>query len=205
MACAPGSSGVGVFSAGLLPSWVSGPISTGDSTVGYNSTSVLTKLGNGTLELGGVLPNTYPAGTIIAQGTLLANKTDDGNPNTSFSASGQFVGVDQNLGFVTLMLASIFFMIGIFLAVRFVHSRPLRTLITPAPSIAWGRFFQGFGTWFLLSALISIVEALTHPGRYLWTPSLVWIMAVTDLLIGGAYLGIVFFLVLVVAAFRMKL
>ena len=93
----------------------------------------------------------------------------DGDPQTGVSPTGQFVGVDPNLNFVLLMLASLFFMVGIFLAVRFIHGRPFRTLITPARSIAWGRFFQGFGIWFVLSTLMSLVEALLHPGRYGWT------------------------------------
>jgi len=96
----------------------------------------------------------------------------DGNPQTSVSPNGQFVGVDPNLNFVLLMLASLFFMVGIFLAVRFIHRRPFRTLITPARSIAWGRFFQGFGVWFVLSTLMSLVEALLYPGRYGWTLNL---------------------------------
>ena len=96
----------------------------------------------------------------------------DGDPQTGVSPTGQFVGVDPNLNFVLLMLASLFFMVGIFLAVRFIHRRPFRTLITPTRSIAWGRFFQGFGVWFVLSTLMSIVEAFLYPGRYGWTLNL---------------------------------
>jgi membrane protease YdiL (CAAX protease family) len=70
------------------------------------------------------------------------------------------------------MLASVFFVFGIYLAMRFIHRRPFRTLITPARSIAWGRLFQGFGVWFALAALMSAVEALLYPGRYVWTLNL---------------------------------
>ena len=78
------------------------------------------------------------------------------NPATSYSAGG----------FVAFMLASVFFIGGIFLALRFIHRRPFRTLVTPARSIAWGRLFQGFGLWFVLATLMSGVEALLFPGRY---------------------------------------
>jgi membrane protease YdiL (CAAX protease family) len=93
----------------------------------------------------------------------------DGNPQTGVSPAGQFMGVDINLSFVSLMLASIFFIIGIYLAVRFIHRRPFLTLITPARSIAWGRFFQGFAVWFVLSGLMSLVEVILHPARYVLT------------------------------------
>src|SRR5450830_1118423 len=72
----------------------------------------------------------------------------DGNPQTGISPAGQFVGVEPVLSFAVLMLASVFFLVGIFLAVRYIHRRPFRTLITPARFIAWGRFFQGFAVWF---------------------------------------------------------
>ncbi len=93
----------------------------------------------------------------------------DGNPQTGASPAGQFVGVEPILSFGVPMLASVLFLIGIFLAVRFIHQRPFRTLITPARAFAWGRFFQGFAVWFVLSGLMSLAEALLYPGRYVWT------------------------------------
>jgi uncharacterized protein len=70
--------------------------------------------------------------------------------------------------FAVLMLASVFFICGIYLAMRFIHRRSVRTLMTPARSLAWGRLLQGFGVWFFLAALMSIIEALLYPGRYVW-------------------------------------
>ena len=78
-------------------------------------------------------------------------------------------GVDPLVSFVALMLASMAFLVGIWMAMRFIHNRSLRTLITPARSIAWGRFLQGFALWFLLMGLVSALEAGLHPGRYSWT------------------------------------
>jgi membrane protease YdiL (CAAX protease family) len=84
-------------------------------------------------------------------------------------AAGSLPGQDTLVGFVAFMAASVFFICGIYLAVRFIHRRPLWTLATPARSIAWGRLFQGFGVWFVLAVLMSVVEALLYPGRYVWT------------------------------------
>ena len=93
----------------------------------------------------------------------------DGNSQTGASPAGQFVGVDPVLGFAAPMLASVLFLVGLFLAIRFIHQRPFQTLITPARRIAWERFFLGFSVWFVLSGLMSLTEALLYPDRYVWT------------------------------------
>jgi membrane protease YdiL (CAAX protease family) len=93
----------------------------------------------------------------------------DRNPQTGITVGGQFIGVDSILSFVVPMLASIFFLLGIFLAIRFIHQRPFRTLITSARKISWGRILQGFSAWFVLSGLMSLAEALLFPGRYVLT------------------------------------
>jgi len=85
------------------------------------------------------------------------------------NAGGTLPGMDTLAGFVALMLASVFFLGGIYLAMRFIHRRPIRTLVTPARSLAWGRLLKGFGVWFGLVGLMSLVEALVYPGRYIWT------------------------------------
>ena len=103
-----------------------------------------------------------PGAILVIRGMLL------GGPGLE-TGTGAFPGVDTTVGFIALMLASVFFLGGIFLSVRFIHRRPLSTLITPASSVDWGRLLQGFGVWFLLAALMSVVEALLYPGRYVWS------------------------------------
>jgi uncharacterized protein len=77
--------------------------------------------------------------------------------------------MDSVAGFMAIMLASVFFLVGIFLSMRFIHRRSMRTLITPARHLDWGRISQGFGIWFALAAIISLVEAGLYPGRYVLT------------------------------------
>jgi uncharacterized protein len=91
------------------------------------------------------------------------------NGSHPLSATAGLPGSGTLAGFIALMLASVFFMCALYLAMRFIHRRPLRTLITPAHSIDLRRFFQGFGVWFVLSVLMSLVEALLYPGRYVWS------------------------------------
>ncbi len=73
------------------------------------------------------------------------------------------------LSFLLIMLTFIFFVLGTWLALRLVHRRKMRTLISADGSIRWRRIAQGFAAWFILAALQGLVEAWLHPGRYVWT------------------------------------
>jgi membrane protease YdiL (CAAX protease family) len=90
----------------------------------------------------------------------------DGDPATSLDAAGSFLGVDPLLAFIATVSSFLTFFLSVPLAVRFLHGRPVRTLITASEHINWGRLFRSFGLWFVLSAWISLVEALLYPGRY---------------------------------------
>ncbi len=92
----------------------------------------------------------------------------DGNPATNFTATG-FTGISVLLDFSATMLTFFPFIAATLLAVRFIHARPLKTLVTAAPRIRWTRLLAGAGVWFVLAALISFVEAMLYPGRYVLT------------------------------------
>jgi hypothetical protein len=51
-------------------------------------------------------------------------------------------------------------------AVRFIHQRPLRTLITPSRRIDWRRIACAFALMVTLAAASSALEAALYPGTY---------------------------------------
>lgn len=99
---------------------------------------------------------------------LIAYLQMDGNPATSVTATG-FAGIPLLVEFLVTMSSFIPFILATLLAVRFVHARPVRTLITGESRIRWGRIFTGAGLWLGIAALIALVEALLYPGRYVLT------------------------------------
>jgi len=99
---------------------------------------------------------------------LLAYVSMDGDPGTSFSGTG-FVGVPVITEFLATMLSFVPFLVATLLAVRFIHDRSLRTLITAPPHIRWKRIFAGAGVWLVIAPLISIAESILYPGRYVLT------------------------------------
>lgn len=82
-----------------------------------------------------------------------------------FVQEADSTGADLLL-FVALLLSFAPALVGVWLAVRFLHGRPFLTLITPRKRIGWNRLAMGFGVWFAISAGASALEALLHPGRY---------------------------------------
>lgn len=68
--------------------------------------------------------------------------------------------------FIATMLSFVFLLVGLYLAVRLVHNRKFKTLITPKAKISWLRVGQGFGFWFLLVLGVSLLESVLNPGRY---------------------------------------
>ena len=99
---------------------------------------------------------------------LMAYVSMDGDPATTFSATG-FAGIPVNLEFLITMSSFIPFLVGTLLAVRLIHARPLKTLVTSEAHIRWGRIFSGAGLWFFIAALLAVIESILYPGRYVFT------------------------------------
>ena len=99
---------------------------------------------------------------------LMAYVSMDGDPATDFSGLG-FVGVPVILEFLPTMLSFVPFLGATFLAVRFIHARPSKTLMTGASKVRWRRILASAGVWLVIAALVSLVEALLYPGRYVLT------------------------------------
>jgi hypothetical protein len=94
----------------------------------------------------------------------------DGDPTTTINpTTGMIEGMGTLWGgYLVPNLSFPIFLLGIFLAVRVVHGRGLRTLVTPAPRIRWGRVAQGFGLWLLLAGINTGLEILLYPSEFAW-------------------------------------
>ena len=65
----------------------------------------------------------------------------------------------QNIGFI-------FFVLGIFLTVKFLHQRKFLTLVSAEAKINFRRLFLGFGAWFLIIALMTIISFVLEPDNF---------------------------------------
>ncbi len=90
----------------------------------------------------------------------------DGNPATLIDkTTGNIVGY-QLISFWALLLSFVPLFLAVLIVVRFLHGRQIRTLISSAPRIRWGRLTSAAGIWILLALLTSLIESLLYPGRY---------------------------------------
>ncbi len=106
-------------------------------------------------------------------GILVLKVTYDDDPNTYFDpAKIRVAGINPLITFIALNFSFIVLLIGIFIAVHFIHHRSIKTLFTPRRKINWSRVFQGFLFFFIFSGIASVVEYYIYPGSYQFVFSL---------------------------------
>ncbi|BAZ12786.1 abortive infection protein [Calothrix sp. NIES-4071] len=71
--------------------------------------------------------------------------------------------------FITLNIPSIFFAIGIFLAVKLLHKRKFNSLISASGTINYQRILAGFGVWFLMLIVLLAVSLIFDAKSYEFT------------------------------------
>lgn len=78
------------------------------------------------------------------------------------------LGMDQNLGFLMMMLIFVFALTGLWLVIRVLHGRSLSSLVGSGPRFRWERYFFGLGVWLLLGILAEAVNYWLEPSAYVW-------------------------------------
>ncbi len=68
--------------------------------------------------------------------------------------------------FLALMVSFVPFFLGTLAVVRFLHNRPVRTLVTGAPRINWRRVGTGAGVWLLLLLVTLGIDLVLRPEMY---------------------------------------
>ena len=71
--------------------------------------------------------------------------------------------------YLIINLQFIFFLLGIFLAIRWLHKRQFLTLVSADAAIKWKRFFQGFAVWFLIQSILFGIAYILDPSNLEFT------------------------------------
>jgi membrane protease YdiL (CAAX protease family) len=69
-------------------------------------------------------------------------------------------------GFVLINMVHPFLLLGLFFVVRLIHRRTLLSTATARPRLRLRRILQGFGVWWLLCCLSTLVDYALEPASY---------------------------------------
>ncbi|MGB6297815.1 MAG: CPBP family intramembrane glutamic endopeptidase [Rivularia sp. (in: cyanobacteria)] len=72
-------------------------------------------------------------------------------------------------GYLIINFQFLFFLLGIFLTVKWLHQRQFLTLVGADAAIRWKRFFKGFAVWFLIQSIIFGISIILNPSNLEFT------------------------------------
>jgi membrane protease YdiL (CAAX protease family) len=73
---------------------------------------------------------------------------------------------DQLLEYLAVNFSIFMMLAGLVLTVRFIHRRPLLTLVTPEARVDWRRMARAALVWTAIAAVIVAIEHALYPDRY---------------------------------------
>jgi len=84
----------------------------------------------------------------------------------------EMLGLNKNIGFLLLILMFGFALFGLYLVVKYLHQKDLKTYITSNERIDFRKIFFGFGLWMIISVLLEAISYLLSPETYSfrWVP-----------------------------------
>lgn len=96
--------------------------------------------------------------------------SEDGDDSTNVDLETlQFSGVDSLWPYLGINFTLLAMLLGVFLAVRFLHQRRFTSLLTPIARINWKRILEGFTVFFALIASAAALEVWLKPEAYQMT------------------------------------
>lgn len=92
----------------------------------------------------------------------------DGDPATYLNgvAGPLIVGLGPLADYVLINLTFLPLLFGLFVAVRLIHRRPFRTLVTGRPRVRWGLVLRSGLAFFVPMAALSAVQAAATPEAF---------------------------------------
>ena len=77
-------------------------------------------------------------------------------------------GLDKNLQLFLLLIPFVVAFLGLWLVVKKLHERSLKSVTTSRGKVDWNRFLYAFGLWAIASVLMIVGDYLLYPDSYEW-------------------------------------
>ena len=78
------------------------------------------------------------------------------------------MNITPNLDFLLSHIIYLFGILGIYLSIRFIHKRSIKSLITSKNKINWRKIIWGFSVFASLLVITQLVDFLLNPSDYQW-------------------------------------
>lgn len=88
-------------------------------------------------------------GNFIAVALLMSLGLNPANPSA---------GGNKHLTLAIMILPFFFFLAGVFIGIKFIHKRPILSVLTARSKFDWKRYAFGFGVWFIILILVLFVS-----------------------------------------------
>lgn len=113
----------------------------------------------------GYLFGQVPLGIVVL---WAASEKGDLSLVNEFAESVDFsvIGLNANIGFTLALIMFLGALLGLWIAIRYLHNRPFVTLINAIGQIRWSRFMWGLGIWMALGIGAEAVSWAINPEAY---------------------------------------
>ncbi|MGV6845059.1 MAG: CPBP family intramembrane glutamic endopeptidase [Lutibacter sp.] len=78
------------------------------------------------------------------------------------------LGINSNVYLLLIICTFLFGLLFLFLGVKVIHKRPLKTLISSREKIDWNRFFYSFFVWSIIGIVMLAVSYIINPSDFVW-------------------------------------
>lgn len=113
----------------------------------------------------GYLFGQVPLGIVVL---WAANQKGDLSLVNEFAESVDFsiIGLNANIGFTLALIMFLGALLGLWIAIRYLHNRPFVSLVNALGRIRWSRFMWGMSIWLALGIAAEAISWVINPEAY---------------------------------------
>ena len=78
------------------------------------------------------------------------------------------LGINKNLFLFMMVVMFAFGLVSLFLGIKYIHKRAIKTVITSRDKVDWSRFWFGFVVWGVLCVAVVTADIFLTPENYTW-------------------------------------
>lgn len=99
---------------------------------------------------------------------ILAKSISNGEDVSAMDEKAMLSVLESNLNFFLILLSFAFGLVGLWVAVKFLHEQALKTIITARDKVDWKRIFFAFVFWGIISGSMICLDYSSNPEDYVW-------------------------------------